>query len=84
MWLVRLWVALALVKTLMGYYQMPMMIRVLRKTSHRDLTRFEIAQMIALSPLVNLFAMPVYLFKEKIYFFQPYEESYVEKRFSEM
>lgn len=84
MWLVRFWVALALVKTIMGYYQMPMMIRVLKKSSHRDLTGFEIAQMIALSPLVNIFALPVYLVKEKIYFFQPYEESYVEKRFSEM
>ena len=60
------------------------MIRVLKKTSHPDLTRFEIAQMIVLSPFVNFFSVPVYLVKEKIYFFQPYEESFVEKRFSEL
>lgn len=84
MWLVRLWVSLTLVKTIMGYYQMPMMIRVLKKTSHHKISKFEIAQMIAFSPVVNFFAVPVYLFKEKIYFFQPYEESYVEKRFSEL
>jgi len=80
---VRVYLALVIVKTLMGYYQLPMMLRVLKKTTHRDLTWLEIAQMIVISPIVNIFAMPVYLLKEKIYFFQPYEESYVEKRFSE-
>jgi len=79
-----MYLALVMVKTLMGYYQLPMMLRVLKKTAHNDLSKFEIIQMVVLSPIVNFFALPVYLVKEKIYFFQPYDESYVEHRFSNM
>lgn len=81
---VKAWLSLATVKTVMGYYQMPMMVRVLKNTTSRQLSGAEIFQMVILSPFVNLIVLPHYLFKEKWSFFQPYDEAYVRHKFQDM
>jgi hypothetical protein len=81
---VRLWISLAVVKTVMGYYQMPMMLKILKRVSSREMSKGEVAQMIFMSPLVNMLALPHYLLREGWRFFEPYDEAYVEKKFKEM
>ena len=81
---VKIWVSLAVVKTLMGYYQMPMIIRILKKVSQREIGWGEKMQMILFSPIVNVVALPHFVFKEGWRFFQPYEEAYVEKKFKDL
>ena len=81
---VKAWLSLATVKTIMGYYQMPMMIRILKSATSNELSTSEIVQMIFLAPIVNLIALPHYIFKEGWTFFQPYDEAYVKRKFSEM
>lgn len=81
---VKAWLSLATVKTVMGYYQMPMMIRILKNATSRQLSAGEIVQMILLAPVVNMIALPHYIYKEGWTFFQPYDEAYVKRKFSEM
>jgi hypothetical protein len=81
---VRLWISLTIVKTVMGYLQIPMMLRIFEKTTSKPLGRIEIAQMVMLSPLVNLIALPHYIYKERWLFFQPYDEAFMEQKFKEM
>jgi hypothetical protein len=40
--------------------------------------------MVMLSPLVNLIALPHYIYKERWLFFQPYDEAFMEQKFKEM
>ena len=77
-WLIKIWLALTIVKTLMGYYQMPLMLRIMSKHLKRDLEKLEIIQLLIFSPLVNLFVVWHYVFKEKLEFFSLYDESYIE------
>jgi hypothetical protein len=68
----------------MGYIQLPMMLRVFEKTTSKALGKRDVLQMILLSPLVNLVALPHYLYKEGLFFFQPYDEAFMEQKFKDM
>jgi hypothetical protein len=80
LWLIKVWFALTLVKTLMGYYQMPLMLRVMSKTMERTLSRAEIFQLIIFAPMVNFFVVWYYVFTEKMHFFSLYDEDYIESK----
>lgn len=82
--MVKVWLALAIVKTLMGYYQMPMVLRIMAKHSKRNIETSELIQLIILSPIVNFFVTPYYLLKEKMHFFEPYDEAYIESKFKDV
>jgi hypothetical protein len=76
----KIWLALTMVKTLMGYYQMPMMLRIMTKTLDRPMQTSEIIQLIVFAPLVNFFVVWYYVFTEKLDFFSLYDEEYIESK----
>jgi hypothetical protein len=83
-YVVKLWLSLAIVKTTMGYVQLPMILRVIKKTSTRELSFSEKVQMVLMSPLVNVVALPHFVYREGWRFFQPYDEDYVEKKLKDL
>jgi hypothetical protein len=80
LWIFKVWIALTAVKTLMGYYQMPLMLRVMSKTMDRSLNKVEITQLIVFAPIVNFFVVWYYVFTEKLQFFSLYDEDYIESK----
>jgi hypothetical protein len=80
LWLLKVWFALTIVKTLMGYYQMPMMLRIMSRSLDRELEKVEVVQLIFFAPLVNFFVVWYYVFTEKLHFFSLYDEEYIESK----
>lgn len=77
---VQLWLSLAIVKTIMGYVQLPLVLRIMPRYLGRKVTGIEIFALIVLSPLFTFLSTPVDLVKEKWKFFLLYEEEYVEEK----
>lgn len=82
--LVIVWFSLAMVKTLMGYVQLPMMLRIMSQELGRKMETGEIVQLVLLSPVVTFFAVPWYLMKENWKFFLLYDEGEVQNKFKQM
>jgi hypothetical protein len=80
----KIWLALAIVKTLMGYWQLPTMLKLMSHHLKKDLGKAEVCQIVLFAPIINFFATPYYLIKEKLYFFAPYEKEYMEAKFKDM
>jgi len=81
---VRAWVSVVIIKTLIGYLQLPSIARVMKRQRDRELGVGEILQLILISPLVLTAAWPYFLWREKFEFFHLYSEKDVEEKLKEM
>jgi len=81
---VRVWISVVIVKTLIGYLQLPSIARVMKRQRDRELGVGEILQLLVLSPLVLMVAWPYFLWMERFEFFHLYSEKDVEAKLKEM
>ena len=82
--MVRAWLSVAIVKTLVSYCQMPTVVSVLKDKWDREVTGVEMAQMVLFAPIVNLVAWPYFLKKEGVEFFHLHSRQDVEKKLKEI
>lgn len=80
----KVWLSLTIVKTIMGYVQLPLMLRLTNKHLGRKLESIEIVQLIVFAPIVNFFVVWYYVFKEKFLFFRLYDESTIEGKLKKL
>jgi len=81
---IRAWISVVIVKTLIGYLQLPSIARVMKRQRDRELGIGEIFQILVLSPLVLMVAWPYFLWKERFEFLHLYSEKDVEAKLKEM
>lgn len=81
---VRVWISVVIIKTFIGYLQLPSIARVMKRQRERQLGAGELLQLVLLSPLVLTVAWPYFLYKERYEFFYLYSEADVEEKLKEM